>query len=279
MNGAEIDPGKWQARARDVRMRVRRGEWRHQTSGSAPGIVQGNVAIFPERWAHDFLVFCRANPKSCPLISVSEPGNPLLPDLGRDIDIRTDVPQYCIFEDGQRVKVTHDIRDLWRDDLVTFVLGCSYSFEEALVAEGIRLRHLERGTGVPVFRSNIAMKAAGPFSGEIVVSMRSFNASDSHRVAQITSRYPLLHGGPVHVGDPREIGIADLMKPDWGDPVPVMPGEIPMFWGCGVTPQLAIERARLPFCITHKASHMLITDRLIAELSGLDVLPPIQEIE
>jgi uncharacterized protein YcsI (UPF0317 family) len=269
MSDASVAPHQLKDRARQMRRRIRNGEWREQTSGLTPGIVQGNVTILPTRWADDFLAYCRANPRPCPLIAVGRPGSPALPVLGADIDIRTDLPMYCIFKDGEQVAETQDIAGLWRDDLTTFVFGCSYSFEEMLLAEGIPLRHLEQGTGVPVYRSNIEAVPAGPFGGTIAVSMRAFAPGDVDRVIDITNRFPLVHGSPVHIGDPAAIGIADLMRPDWGDVVPVIPGEVPVFWACGVTPQLAIASARPDFAITHKPSHMLITDLLISELAGL----------
>jgi uncharacterized protein YcsI (UPF0317 family) len=256
-------------RAREVRGRIRRGEWRTQTSGCAPGVVQGNVAILPRDWATDFLRFCRANPKPCPILTVSEPGDPYLRELGGDIDIRTDLPRYRVFRDGVETDEVASIERFWRDDLVTFVLGCSFSFEEALIAAGVPLRHIEEGTDVAVFRTSIATTPAGPFRGPLVVSMRPFTPAHAIRAIQITSRFPNVHGAPVHFGDPAAIGIADIARPDWGDAVPVKAGETPVFWACGVTPQTVIAEAKPPLCITHKPSHMLVTDLLNAELAVL----------
>lgn len=269
MAGASVDPELLRERARQMRLRIRRGDWRQQTSGLTPGIVQGNVAILPERWAGDFHAYCMANPRPCPVIAVSEPGSPLLPRLGAGIDIRTDLPMYSLFEDGRQIAESSDISTIWRDDLVTFVFGCSYSFEETLLEAGIPLRHLQIGTGVPVYRSNIEAIPSGPFGGTLAVSMRSFSPANVDRVVEITGCFPQVHGSPIHIGDPADIGISDMNRPDWGDIVPVLPGEIPVFWACGVTPQLAISSARPGFAITHKPSHMLITDLLNSELSSL----------
>lgn len=244
----------------DFRARVAAGEITADTSGAAPGHVQANLAILPKEYAFDFLAFCRANPQPCPVIAVSEVGNPMLPTLGENVDIRTDVPTYRVFRDGIAVEERNDISDLWRDDLVSFLVGCSYSFEEALVAEGIPLHHQTLGVTVPVFRTNIPLVPVGPFGGTTVVSMRSMTPKNAIRAIQITSRYPAVHGAPVHIGDPSLIGIKDVNKPDWGTSIPVPEGEIPVFWACGVTPQVAIEHAKPSFSITHKAGSMLVTD-------------------
>lgn len=251
-----------------AREEIRTGRYTGDTSGLAPGYVQGNVVILPADAAHHFLAFCQRNPKPCPLLASSEPGDPRLPTLG-DVDIRTDVPRYRVFRDGEFVEEVTDIRHLWRDDLVAFVIGCSYSFEEALLQEGISIRHIERGTSVPMYRTNIPTVPAGPFSGGMVVSMRPFKAADAIRAIQITSRYPAVHGAPVHIGDPSLIGIADVSRPDYGDPVELQDDELPVFWACGVTPQVAIEQARPSFCITHKPGHMVITDLKNTELAIL----------
>lgn len=256
------------AEAHRERMRARSGELQAPTPGLAPGAVQGNVAILPKDWAEDFLRFCHLNQKPCPLLTVSRPGEYMLDELGGDVDIRTDVPLYRIFKDGRLVDEICTITDFWQDDFVAFVLGCSFSFEEALVSAGLPLRHWERGTDVAMYRTNIETAPSGPYRGPMVVSMRPFTPTDAIRAIQITSRFPRVHGAPVHFGDPAQIGIKDIAKPDWGDPVPIEPGEVPVFWACGVTPQSVIEHARPPICITHKPGHMLITDRLNAEFSS-----------
>jgi uncharacterized protein YcsI (UPF0317 family) len=226
----------------------------------AKGHVQGNVVILPELLAQDFLHYCQLNPKPCPLLVVSEPGQALLPGLGTDIDIRTDLPRYRVWRNGLLTDQPTDIADLWRKDLVTFVVGCSFSFEEALLEAGIPLRHIAQNRNVAMYRSNIATAPAGAFSGPMVVSMRPLKAADAIRAIQITARFPNVHGAPVHIGNPALIGIFDLAKPDYGDAVDVLPDEIPVFWACGVTPQAAITQARPEFCITHAPGAMLITD-------------------
>jgi uncharacterized protein YcsI (UPF0317 family) len=253
--------------AKVARKSIRCGEWVSHTSGLAEGYVQGNIVILPEAQANDFLRFCQRNPKPCPLLAVGEPGQANLPTLGHDIDICTDVPRYRVWRDGVLVDEPTDISSLWRKDLVTFVLGCSFSFEQALTDAGLPMRHIQQNLNVAMYRSNIATEAAGVFSGPMVVSMRPFKAADAIRAIQITSRFPGVHGAPVHIGNPAHIGIADLSKPDYGDAVDVMPDEIPVFWACGVTPQAAITHARLDFCITHAPGAMLITDLLNHQLA------------
>jgi uncharacterized protein YcsI (UPF0317 family) len=200
-------------------------------------------------------------------VAVSEPGDPRLPALGADLDVRTDVPRYRVWRHGEIVEEPLDVTHVWRDDLVTFAIGCSFSFEEALMAAGIEVRHVACGTNVPMYRTNIDTVPAGPFAGPMVVSMRPMKAADAIRAIQITTRFPSVHGAPVHLGDPAEIGIADLSRPDYGDPVEIRKGELPVFWACGVTPQSVIVRARPEFCITHAPGHMLVTDRLNTELA------------
>jgi uncharacterized protein YcsI (UPF0317 family) len=254
---------------REVRLAIRVGGHRGPTSGLAPGYVQGNVAILPGALAHDFLRFCHLNPKPCPLIATSAPGEWRLPTLGEDLDIRTDVPRYRVFRHGEIVDEPNDIRQHWRDDLVTFVLGCSFSFEEALMEAGIELRHITCGCAVPMYRTNIATIPAGPFHGPMVVSMRPLKPADAIRAIQITSRFPSVHGAPVHIGKPEQIGIGDLAKPDYGDPVPMHEDELPVFWACGVTPQAVIEATKPELCITHYPGRMLVTDRRNSELAIL----------
>lgn len=250
------------SKAAQSRHRIRRGDHTGHTSGLAEGHVQGNVVILPQALAADFLLYCQRNPKACPLLAVSEPGEPLLPTLGQDIDIRTDVPQYRLWRDGVLVDEPTDIRALWCDDLVTFVIGCSFSFEEALLQAGLPLRHIAQNRNVAMYRSNIATQSAGVFHGPMVVSMRPMKPADAIRAVQITSRFPSVHGAPVHLGDPALIGIADLGRPDYGDAVEVLADELPVFWACGVTPQAAVSQAKPQFCITHAPGKMLITDLL-----------------
>ena len=242
-----------------LRAAVRSGAHTGNTSGLAPGYVQCNIVILPSDWAYDFLRFCQLNPRPCPLIGMSEPGDPHLPALG-DLDIRTDVPAYRVFEDGRPVEAVNSVESLWRDDLVTFALGCSFSFEEALLADGLEVRNISQRCNVPMYRSTIKCAAAGPFHSQMVVSMRPFSAADAIRAIQVCTRFPSVHGAPIHLGDPQLIGIGDLQTPDYGDAVSVHPTEIPLFWACGVTPQLALETAQPPFAITHSPGCMLVTD-------------------
>lgn len=253
---------------RELRLKIRTGEYRGNTSGCAPGFVQCNIVILDAEHAGDFLRFCQRNPKPCPLIAVGEPGATGLAGLG-ELDIRTDVPRYCVFRDGVLVEEVTDITALWHKDLVTFALGCSFSFEEALLADGLEVRNLSQGVNVPMYRTNIDCAAAGPFSGKMVVSMRPYPARDAIRAIQICTRFPAVHGAPVHLGDPAQIGIADLSRPDYGDAVRIEPGEIPLFWACGVTPQLALAAARLPLAITHSPGCMLVTDVRNSQLAAL----------
>ncbi|WP_207060776.1 putative hydro-lyase [Motiliproteus sp. SC1-56] len=255
--------------AAELRANIRAGVYRGTTSGHAPGLVQGNVVILPADWAAEFLAFCQANPVACPLIAMSQPGEAALPGLGDDLDIRTDIPEYHVFRDGQRVDTVSDINELWDQQMVTFVLGCSFSFEDALQRAGLKVRNIESGANVSMYRSNIETVPAGRFHGRMVVSMRPFNSSDAIRAIQITTRLPKAHGAPVHLGDPALIGIDDLSAPDFGDAVTVEAGELPLFWACGVTPQVALENARPPLAITHVPGKMLITERLNEELAIL----------
>jgi uncharacterized protein YcsI (UPF0317 family) len=229
--------------------------------------VQGNLAVLPKDLANDFLRFCQMNPRPCPVIGVSEVGDPRVPALGLDLDIRTDFPGYRVWKKGEIVEETNDVTRWWRDDLVSFVLGCSLSFEEALMAEGLRLRYAERGLRVPMFRTNIPCVPVGRFAGPMVVSMRPFKPADAIRAIQVTSRFPAVHGAPIHIGLPELIGIHDLLKPDYGDVSEILPNELPVFWACGVTPQSVIAQAKLDFAITHAPGCMLVTDRRNTEFA------------
>ncbi|HVH74381.1 MAG TPA: putative hydro-lyase [Stellaceae bacterium] len=254
---------------RRERRRIREGSFVGPTAGLAPGNVQANLVILPQALAHDFLRFAQANPKPCPVLAVSEPGDPRLPGLGEDLDIRTDLPRYRVWRRGELIDEPTDLRDFWRDDLVSFALGCSFSFETALVEDGIELRHITLGTNVPMYRTNLPCAAAGPFHGPLVVSMRPLKPADAIRAVQITSRFPSVHGAPVHLGLPAAIGIEDIAKPDYGDAVPVYADELPVFWACGVTPQAVIAEARPEFSITHAPGAMLITDLRNSRLASL----------
>jgi len=257
------------AGAQAARADIRAGRHQAFTSGMAPAIVQANLAILPKEYANDFLRFCQLNPKPCPIIGMTEPGDPMLPMLGEDIDLRTDLPAYRVFEDGVETDEVTEIGDYWRDDLVGFAMGCSLSFEAALTDAGLPLRRYEYGMKVCAYRSSIETTPAGPFKGGMVVSMRSFTPENAIRAIQITSRFPDVHGAPVHFGDPAAIGIEDVLKPEYGGWATIPEGDTPVFWACGITPQVAIEYAKPSFCITHKPGHMLITDKLNAELAAL----------
>jgi uncharacterized protein YcsI (UPF0317 family) len=250
-----------------ARLTIRRGEHSGPTSGLAPGFVQANLAILPRALAEDFLRFCRLNPKPCPLIGVSAPGDWRVPELGADLDIRTDLPRYRVWRNGACVDEPTDIVKYWRDDLVVFAIGCSFSFEQALLDDGIELRHFTQNCTVPMYRTLIETVAAGPFYGPLVVSMRPMSPADAIRAVQITTRFPSVHGAPVHLAKPEAIGIKDIAKPDWGDAVPIHDDEIPVFWACGVTPQSVMMAVKPEFCITHYPGAMLVTDRRNTEFA------------
>jgi uncharacterized protein YcsI (UPF0317 family) len=250
-----------------ARLAIRRGDHAGPTSGLAPGYVQGNLAILPDALARDFLRFCQLNPKPCPLLASSAPGDWRLPALADDLDIRTDLPRYRVWRNGEVVDEPADIMGWWRDDLVSFVIGCSFSFEEPLLEAGIALHHITRNCAVSMYRTSLETVPAGPFRGPMVVSMRPMKPADAIRAIQITTRFPGVHGAPVHIGKPELIGIRDLTKPDYGDPPPINDDEIPVFWACGVTPQSVIATVKPDFCITHYPAAMLVTDRRNVELA------------
>jgi uncharacterized protein YcsI (UPF0317 family) len=254
---------------RAARRAIRAGDYTGYTAGVAPGHVQANVCILPRECAEDFLLYCQRNPKPCPLLVRSDTGNPHLPTLAEDLDIRTDIPRYHVFRDGLFIEEVTDITAYWRDDLVTFALGCSFSFEEALLESGLRLKFLERDDVAAVFVTNVDTVPAGPFKGPLMVTMRAFRPADAIRAVQITSRFPNVHGAPVHIGNPAAIGV-DLGRryQNVGDPE-VAEDELPVVWACGLTPQLAVKNAKPALCITHAPSSMLITDLRNASLAVL----------
>ncbi len=243
-----------------VREACRGGALAEQTSGLADGFAQANLVVVPQESAYDFLEFCRRNPKPCPLLDVTEPGSPVPARVAPDADLRTDLPRYRIWKNGELAGEPTDLRDVWRDDFVSFLIGCSFTFESALLRAGVRVRHLELGVNVPMYRTNRPCAPAGVFQGPVVVSMRPLVPADAIRAVQITSRYPGVHGAPIHLGLPDQLGIADLSRPDYGDAVPVRADEIPVFWACGVTPQAVLQAARLPLAITHSPGCMFVTD-------------------
>ena len=247
-----------------ARSRFRAG-LRVPTAGWSAGHAQANLIAVPRDYAFELLLFAQRNPKACPVLDVLEPGQrsgPLLPNG----DIRTDVPAYRVYVDGELVAEPSDVLEFWTDDLVAFAIGCSFTFEAALQDSGVPVRHIEQGRNVPMYRTNRMCRPAGRMSGPLVVSMRPVAPEQVADAVRITSRYPSVHGAPVHVGDPAALGIADLAAPDFGDPVDIQPAEIPVFWACGVTPQAAVMQTRPPLAIGHAPGHMLITDLRDAEL-------------
>ena len=255
---AEINPLAAHSPAM-LRSLCRTGQFTGQTAGLGQGHVQANLIILPAADAFDFLLFCQRNPRACPLIEVLEPGQ-FAPRCAPGADIRRDLPGYRVFEHGVLMPEVADVSDLWRDDLVTFLIGCSFSFESALIDAGIRLRHVEAGTNVAMFKTDIACESAGRFHGNLVVSMRPVKSRDITRAVEISGRFPKVHGAPVHVGHPGAIGIADLAQPDFGDAIAVHEDELPVFWACGVTPQNVVQASRIPFCISHSPGRMFVTD-------------------
>jgi uncharacterized protein YcsI (UPF0317 family) len=253
--------------AEQTRLACRSGQFTEQTSGLASGFAQANLVILPRDLAADFLLFCQRNPKPCPLFDVTEAGSPRPQSAAPDADLRTDLPRYRVWRDGRLVDEPTDIRSLWRDDFVSFVIGCSFTFEGALLRASVPVRHIELGLNVPMYRTNIACQPAGVFHGPLVVSMRPLKPADAIRAVQITARYPAVHGAPVHIGLPEQIGISDLARPDFGDAVPVASNELPVFWACGVTPQAVAMAARPSLMITHSPGCMFVTDLRDEELA------------
>lgn len=249
-----------------MRLAARAGEWIGPTPGLARGFVQANLVIVPHELAFAFLLFCQRNPKPCPLLDVTEPGcaEPRLVAPGADL--RTDVPCYNVYRHGKLVDEPQEIGKYWRDDLVAFLLGCSFTFENALLNAGLPVRHIEQGCNVPMYRTSIMCESAGVFQGNMVVSMRPMTPAGAIRAVEICSRFPRAHGAPVHFGEPGQIGIAHLERPDFGEPVEIRTGEVPVFWACGVTPQAVAMQVKPPLCITHKPGHMFVTDLRDVEL-------------
>lgn len=244
----------------EVRLQCRQGTFQFPTPGIACGFLQANLVILPKNMAFDFLVFCTRNPKPCPILDVTEVGNPEPEIVAPSADLRTDLPRYNIFRNGELKEEVADILDIWRDDFVGFLVGCSFSFEAALMDAGISVRHIEEGKNVPMYKTNIACRTAGAFSAPLVVSMRPLAASDVIRAVQITSRFSKAHGTPIHFGSPEEIGITNLDAPDFGEAVTIAEGEVPVFWACGVTTQIAILQAKPEIAITHAPGYMFVTD-------------------
>jgi uncharacterized protein YcsI (UPF0317 family) len=247
-----------------LRAHVRAGGYGGPTAGLAHGYVQANLVALPADWAEEFAVFCSRNRRACPILATTQPGSPLVPELADGADLRSDLPAYRVYRDGQLAADMSDISGLWRDDLVCFLIGCSFTFDHCLLAAGVTVRHVEQGRNVSMYRTGIATTATARLSGPLVVSMRPVPAEQVGLATSTSARYPEVHGGPVHVGDPAAIGIADLAHPDYGDIVEPEPGDIPMFWACGVTPQAVAITSRVPFMITHAPGCMLVTDRQLS---------------
>lgn len=243
----------------ELRFASRRGEFRAATSGHAPGRIQANLMIVPKAHALDFMLFAQRNPKPCPLIEVLNPGE-VEPECAPGANIATDIPGYRVYRNGELTEERDEIMSLWQPDFVSFLIGCSFSFESALMKAGIALRHVAEGRNVAMYRTNIACVPAGVFSGDMVVSMRPIKSRDIASVVQICERFTVAHGAPVHVGNPQAIGVTDLQRPDYGDAVAIEEDEVPVFWACGVTPQWVAQRSRLPLCLTHAPGRMFVTD-------------------
>ncbi len=243
----------------DLRKAMADGLWLDTTVGLGLGYLHTNVAILPEKYAFDFLLYCVRNPKPCPVIHVSEPGDPIINTVSAGSDIRDDISRYCVFEKGELVATPTSLRDYWRPDAVTFLLGCSVTFEQALINNGVPMRHHAQGSTPGVYITDIPCAPAGQFAGPVVASVRAIPGHLVSRAVEVTSRYPWGHGSPLHIGDPSLIGV-DLSKPDYGD-VPVFEeGDVPVFWGCGVTPQLALSEAKPEYMFSHYPAHMYVAD-------------------
>lgn len=247
-------------RPTEIRKQIREGGITGQTSGMCPGYAQANLVTLPKELAYDFLLFTQRNPKSCPVLEVSDVGSRTLHTIASEADIAKDIPKYRVYEYGQLTGEYTDVSHLWREDLVSFLIGCSFSFESALLEAGVPVRQIEEHRNVPMYRTNISCEPAGVFSGRMVVSMRPIPYEKLVKAVTVTAAMPRVHGSPVHIGDPAVIGIRDLKAPDFGDPVTIYPGEAPVFWACGVTPQSVVMDSKPPFVITHAPGHMFITD-------------------
>lgn len=249
-----------QATPAELRAMIRNNELIKPTAGMANGYAQANLAILKKEHAFDFLLFCQRNSKSCPLLDVTEIGSPIPKFAAQSGDIRTDIPKYRIYKYGELVEEVMDISDYWEDDMVGFLIGCSFTFEHALLNNDISIRHIEENCNVPMYKTNISCVEAGIFHGKMVASMRPIPQEDVVRAAQVTSRFPAVHGGPIHIGDPEAIGVSNIQQPDFGDAVTIREGEVPVFWACGVTPQSIAMETKPAIMITHAPGHMFITD-------------------
>lgn len=245
---------------KDARALIAQEKITGQTSGMCSGYAQGNLCILPKKYAYDFLLFCQRNPKSCPLLEVTDTGERILKTCAPGSDIATDIPKYRVWQNGKMIAEPLNVKDFWRDDLVSFIIGCSFSFESLLMENGIDVRNISQNCNVPMYLTNIETQRAGIFGGKMVVSMRPIPYSQIVKAVTVTAAMPRVHGSPIHIGTPEAIGIKDLSKPDFGDAVKINDGEVPVFWCCGVTPQSVVMTSKPEFCITHSPGHMLITD-------------------
>jgi uncharacterized protein YcsI (UPF0317 family) len=243
----------------ELRNLIRKGEWDKPTTGLAPGYVQANLVMLPSDEAFHFLLFCVRNPKPCPVLDVLEPGQ-VEPRIAPGADLRTDLPKYRVYERGILKSEVKDVSRLFHERMVSFLLGCSFSFEAAMLAAGLPIRNMEEGKNVSMYITNRPCAPAGPFTCPMVVSMRPMTPEQAVRAVQVTTRFHLTHGAPIHIGSPEALGIKDLNKPEFGDPVTIHPGEVPVFWACGVTSTLAALSAKLPLVITHAPGHMFVSD-------------------
>lgn len=245
---------------KDVRALIAQEKITSQTSGMCSGYAQGNLCILQKKYAYDFLLFCQRNPKSCPLLEVTDTGERILKTCAPGSDIATDIPKYRVWQNGTMIAEPLNVKDFWRDDLVSFIIGCSFSFESLLMENGIDVRNISQNCNVPMYLTNIETQRAGIFGGKMVVSMRPIPYSQIVKAVTVTAAMPRVHGSPIHIGTPEAIGIKDLSKPDFGDAVKINDGEVPVFWCCGVTPQSVVMTSKPEFCITHSPGNMLITD-------------------
>lgn len=244
----------------EVRKLIKEQKITGQTSGMCAGYAQANLCILPKELAFDFLLFCTRNPRPCPILEVGDAGSRLIKTMADNADVATDFPKYRIWKDGVLTEEKTDISDIWQDDFIYFLIGCSFSFEAELLEAGIPVRHIEEGKNVPMFNTNIELQKAGIFGGNMVVSMRPIPYELVIKAVNVTAAMPRVHGAPIHIGNPELIGIKDISHPDYGDAVTIKDGEIPVFWPCGVTPQNAVMNAKPPLAITHSPGHMFITD-------------------
>lgn len=243
----------------ELRTLIRSGQWTSPTTGLAQGYVQTNLVMLPREEAFNFLLFCIRNPKPCPILDVLDPGQ-VEPSIAAGADLRQDLPRYNLFEQGKLKAEVENVVDYFDEEMVSFLLGCSFSFENGLLAAGIPVRNLEERKNVSMYITNRTCVPAGPFSAKLVVTMRPMKPEEAVRAAQVTTRFHLTHGAPIHLGSPEEIGITDLGRPNFGDPVTIRADEIPVFWACGVTAMLAATSTPLPLVITHAPGHMFVSD-------------------